>query len=171
MIATAEKSSATVSLTKLGRVELAPNSSLKLSFTETSIMGVLESGSARVSTLAGASVNFATKDGAVIVDGSQATSFTVSVAKGITSLKTHSGVAQLRSGGAVKQVAAGENATAGTPNPAQTPDNDDDDDLSGGELAVLLIAAGGALFLIWQAIHHDNDLNFGGAVTVVSPTK
>ena len=39
VIATAEKSSATVNLSKLGRVELAPNSSLKFSFTDKSITG------------------------------------------------------------------------------------------------------------------------------------
>src|SRR5712691_6544342 len=42
LITTAEKSSATVNLSKLGRVELAPNSSLRLSFTEKSVMGLLE---------------------------------------------------------------------------------------------------------------------------------
>ena len=114
LITTAEASSATVNLSKLGRVEVAPTSNLKLSFNEKSIMGLLDSGTAHVSTLAGTSVNFTTKDGVVVVDGSQATSFTVHVVKGITSLTTHSGVAQLHVGGAVKQVAAGESATAGT---------------------------------------------------------
>ena len=56
LITTAEKSSATVNLSKLGRVELAPNSGLKLSFTDKAVSGLLESGSASVSTLAGNSV-------------------------------------------------------------------------------------------------------------------
>ena len=79
IITTAEKSNVTVNLSKLGRVELLPTSNLKLSFTDKSIMGLLENGTARVSTLAGTSVNFTTKDGVVVVDGSQATSFTVNV--------------------------------------------------------------------------------------------
>ena len=44
VIATAENSSATVSIGKLGRIELLPNTSLKLSFTGNRIMGLLDSG-------------------------------------------------------------------------------------------------------------------------------
>jgi ferric-dicitrate binding protein FerR (iron transport regulator) len=168
VITTADKSMATVNLSKLGRVELSPNSSLRISFTEKGITGLLDSGSAHVSTLGGVTVNFTTKDGAVVVDGSQATSFTVSIAKGITSLATQSGLALLRVGGNSKQVAAGESATAGTP----TPDTgDNDDDMSGGELAALLLAGGAAAFLIFYALTHDNDLNFGGSVSVISPAR
>src|ERR671938_52017 len=43
-VATAQNSSAVVSLGKLGRVEILPNSSLKLSFTETGVSGMLDSG-------------------------------------------------------------------------------------------------------------------------------
>jgi len=170
VITTAENGKATVNLSKLGRVELSPNSSLRISFTEKGITGLLDSGSAHVSTLGGVTVNFTTKDGAVVVDGSQATSFTVSISKGITSLATQSGLALLRAGGNSKQVAAGESATAGTPNPKDDP-GDDDDKLSGGELAALLLAGGAAAFLIFYAITHDNDLNFGGTVNVISPAR
>ena len=52
-ISTADQSSASVSISKLGRVELAPNSNLRLSFAEKSINAMLETGSAQVSTLAG----------------------------------------------------------------------------------------------------------------------
>jgi hypothetical protein len=170
IITTAEKSNATVNLSKLGRVELLPTSNLKLSFTDKSIMGLLENGTARISTLAGTSVNFTTRDGVVVVDGSQATSFTVNVVKGITSLTTNSGVAQFHVGGTVKQVAAGESITAGTPNPKGDP-GDDDDKLSSGELAALLLLGAGAVAGILYAALHNNDLNFGGTVVVVSPAK
>ena len=167
-ISTAAQSNASVSITKVGRVELAPNSNLRLSFAENSITAMLETGSAQVSTLAGTTVNLTTKDGTVVVDGTQPTTFTVSASRGRTSLATISGVAQFKAGGSVKQVAAGESATAGVPTP-QT--DDDDDDLSGGALAVLLLAIGGAVAGVLYAVMHDNDLNFGGSVTVVSPTK
>jgi ferric-dicitrate binding protein FerR (iron transport regulator) len=157
-----------VSISKVGRVELAPNSNLRLSFAENSIVAMLETGSAQVSTLKGTTVNLTTKDGTVVVDGSQATSFTVSASRGRTSMATLSGVAQFKTGGNVKQVAAGESATAGTPNPQG---DDDDDGLSGGALAVLLLAVGGAVAGVLYAAFHNNDLNFGGSVTVVSPTK
>ena len=168
IVTTAEKSSATVSISKVGRVELAPNSNLKLTFTENSIMGLLESGSARVSTLVGVTVNLTTKDGAVVADGSQATSFVVSLTKGTTKIATQAGVAELRTGGVVKKIAAGESVVAGVPNP-QT--DDDDDDLSGGALAVLLLAVGGAVAGVLYAAFHDPDINFGGSVVVISPTR
>ncbi|MEP6920458.1 MAG: FecR domain-containing protein [bacterium] len=168
VIVTADHSSAFVSLNKMGRVELAPNSSLTLSFTENSITGMLDKGVAHVSTLAGASVNITTKDGSVVVDGSQATSFTVSTKQGNTVVSTEAGFAELRAGGAAKQIAAGESATAGTPNPAA---DDDDDHISGGALAVLLAAAGGAIVAVIIAATRDNNLQVGGSVTVVSPAR
>jgi ferric-dicitrate binding protein FerR (iron transport regulator) len=167
-ISTAAQSSASVSISKVGRVELAPNSNLRLSFADNSISAMLETGSAQVSTVTGTTVNLTTKDGTVVVDGTQATTFTVSASRGRTSVSTLSGMAQFKTGGASKQVAAGESATAGTPNP-QT--DDDDDDMSGGALAVLLLAVGGAVAGVLYAAFHNNDLNFGGDVTVVSPTK
>ena len=166
-ISTAAQSSASVNISKVGRVELSPNSNLRLSFAGSSITALLETGSAQVSTLAGTTVNLTTKDGTVVVDGSQPTTFTVSASRGRTHVATISGVAQFKTGGATKQIAAGESATAGTPNPA----GDDDDGLSGGALAVLLLAIGGAVAGVLYAAFHNNDLNFGGSVTVVSPTK
>jgi FecR protein/Putative adhesin len=166
-ISTAAQSSASVSISKVGRVELAPNSNLRLSFAANSITAMLETGSAQVSTVTGTTVNLTTKDGTVVVDGSQATTFTVSASRGRTSVSTLAGLAQFRTGGSSKQIAAGESATAGTPNPQA----DDDDDLSGGALAVLLLAIGGAVAGVLYAAFHNNDLNFGGSVTVVSPTK
>ena len=49
--------------------------------------------------------------------------------------------------------------------------NDSFGKLSGGALAALLLAAGGAVAAAFIAATHNNDLNFGGSVTVVSPTK
>ena len=166
-ISTAAQSSATVSISKVGRVELAPNSNLRLSFANNSITAMLETGSAQVSTLAGTTVNLTTKDGTVLVDGTQPTTFSVSASRGRTSVTTLSGIAQFKAGGSVKQIAAGESATAGVPRP----DSDDDHGMSGGALAVLLLAIGGAVAGVLYAAFHDNDLNFGGSVTVVSPTK
>ena len=168
VISTAAQSSASISISKVGRVELAPNSNLRLSFADNSITAMLETGTAQVSTLTGTTVNLTTKDGTVVVDGTQPTTFSVSASRGRTSVATLAGIAQFKTGGAVKQVAAGESATAGTPNPQG---DDDDDGLSGGALAVLLLAVGGAVAGVLYAAFHNNDLNFGGSVTVVSPTK
>ena len=54
---------------------------------------------------------------------------------------------------------------------AHSIDPEDDSDLDGGRLAVLLIAAGGAIAAVFYAITHNNDINLGGTVVVVSPTK
>ena len=169
IINTAEKSSATVNLSKMGRVQMAPSSNAKLSFTETSVGGLLDSGTVHVSTLAGVTVSFVTKDGTVVVDGSQPTSITVNVVKGVTSLTTHTGVAELRTGNSIKHLAAGETATAGTPRP-EDPDDDDDDMSTGETFALVALGAGAVAAIIWAVIH-DNDLNFGGTTTVVSPTR
>ncbi|HKO42038.1 MAG TPA: hypothetical protein VJU84_02005 [Pyrinomonadaceae bacterium] len=168
-IATAAKSSATVNLSKLGRVEVAPSTGLKLSFNDKSVLGLLENGSALVSTLPGVAVNFTTAEGMVSVDGSQPTSFTVNVIEGVTSLTTHTGVAQLNVNGSVRTIAAGETASTNVPQ-GDTP-GEDDDDLSGGETLALIAVGAGAIAAIIYAVTHDNDLNFGGSVTVVSPTK
>ena len=176
-ITTAEKSNASVNLSQLGRVDLAPSTGLKLSFTEKSVLGLLENGSASVSTLPGVAVNFTTADGIVAVDGSQATSFTVNIVDGVTSLTTHVGVAQLNVNGTVRHIAAGETGSGNRPTPQDTDDDDgdtpgeDDDDLSGGETLALIAVGAGAVAAIIYAVTHDNDLEFGGTVTVVSPTK
>jgi phage baseplate assembly protein gpV len=167
VIVTSDKSSATVSISKLGRIQLAPNSSLTLSFTDKAITGLLDSGIANVSTLAGISVNLTTKDGSVVVDGSQATSFTVNAKRGTTVVSTEAGLVELRAGGAVKQVAAGESATAGTPNPQ---DPDDDNGISGGALVALVLAAAGVVIAsIWAT--RDDEINFGGTILVISPSR
>lgn len=172
VIVTAKNSSAIVSLGKLGRIELSANTSLKLNFADGSIQGLLDSGRARVSTPAGVTVNLTTKDGAVAVDGKQATAFTVNTENGNTAVNTESGVAELRSGAVVTHIAAGESGVAGTPQGGTAKKDDDSDHkLSGGALFALLAATGGAVAAIIYATTHKNDINFGGTVLVVSPTK
>src|SRR5438876_8105619 len=53
IVATGANSSATISLGKLGRVELFPNTSVKLSFGDANISASLEAGRVQVATLAG----------------------------------------------------------------------------------------------------------------------
>ncbi|MFN2530479.1 MAG: FecR domain-containing protein [Pyrinomonadaceae bacterium] len=175
VLSTADHSSASVNISKVGRVELAPNSNLRLTFSENSISAMLETGTAQFSTVAGVLVNLTTKDSVVTVDGSQATSFSVNATRGRTSVSTLSGIAEFHVNGKVKQIAAGESEVAGTPGvPADKdcPSGDcPDTGLSGGALAALLLAAGGAVAAVIFAATHNNDLNFGGNIVVVSPTK
>ena len=64
-ISTTEKSSATINIGKLGRVELSPSSSLSLSFSEGSITGVLSQGQVNVSSVEGVAVRIETPNDAI----------------------------------------------------------------------------------------------------------
>ena len=118
-IVTGADSSVILSLGKLGRIELLANSSLSLTLTDHGITGTMNSGRSRVSTPAGVAVNIATKDGAVRVDGSEATSFNVNTENVSTIVGTETGLAELKSGAVINEVAAGENGVAGVYPPQQ----------------------------------------------------
>lgn len=118
-IVTAADSHAIISLGKLGRIELLPNSSLSLTLADNAISGTMNSGRTRVSTPAGVAVNIATKDGAINVDGSEPTSFDINTENVSTIIGTESGLAELKSGDVVNEVAAGENGVAGVYPPQQ----------------------------------------------------
>jgi hypothetical protein len=111
-IATGPDSSATLTLGRYGRIELQANSSLTLSLTDKGLSGSLSAGRGRVLTPAGISVNLTTKDGAVVVDGREATSFMVDTNHDNTMVTTESGLAKLRSKNGVEEIAAGENGVA-----------------------------------------------------------
>jgi len=118
-IVTGADSSVILSLGRLGRIELLANSSLNLTLADNRITGTMYSGRSRVSTPAGVAVDIATKDGAVRVDGSEATSFNVNTENVSTIVGTESGLAELKSGAVVNEVAAGENGVAGVYPPQQ----------------------------------------------------
>jgi hypothetical protein len=173
-ITTAQNSSAVVSLGKLGRVELLPNSSLKLSFNDTGVTGMLSQGRVRVSSSAGVSAGITTKDGVAVADNSQANVFMVDVECGNTVVSTQSGRVELRAGSSVKQIAAGSQDAAGQATPGtrctrfQQPEMHG---LGGGALAALLLAAGGAIAAAIIAATQDNDFDFGGNPIVISPSR
>jgi phage baseplate assembly protein gpV len=174
-IETAQNSSAVVSLGKLGRVELLPGSTMKLSFTDAGLMGTLDAGRVRVSTPAGVSASVMTKDGSAMADSKQANVFTVDTECGNTIVATQAGNVELRAGDKTAQIAAGSQDTAGTAAPGTRCTRlrtEGMRGIGGGALAALLLAAGGAVAAaILAGRSENNDLNFGGTVTVVSPTK
>ena len=173
-VTTAKGSSAVVSLGKLGRVEVLPESSLKLTFTETGVTGMLDSGRVRVSSSSGISAVVTTKDGSAVADSAQPNVFTVDVECGNTVVATQSGRVELRAGNAVKQIAAGNQDTAGQATPGTRCTRFTQPDmrgLGGGALAALLLAAGGAVAAAIIAATQDNDFNFGDDVIVISPAR
>ncbi|HYX43268.1 MAG TPA: hypothetical protein VE821_16295 [Pyrinomonadaceae bacterium] len=174
-ITTADNSSAVVSLGKLGRVELLPNSSVKLSFTGTSVSAMLDAGRVRFATSTGIAATVTTKDGAAVADNSMPNVFTVDVSCGDTRLDTQTGKVELRSGNKVQQVAAGSSASAGQAAPGSRCTRLTREPafghLSGGALAALLLAAGGAVAAAIIAATRNNDINVGGSAPIFSPSR
>jgi hypothetical protein len=129
-IATPENTNATVNLGKIGNINLAPNTTLALSFSENGINGELLAG-------------------------------TVSV------LSAENKVNIKMINGEVVTLNAGESATAGS-SKAQTTDEN-----KGGAAWFVwaLIFGGAAAAIVIAATSSNNDINLGGGVTVVSPSR
>jgi hypothetical protein len=172
-ITTGQNSSAVVSLGKLGRVELLPNSSLKLSFSDANVNGMLSSGRVRLSTSSSVNASVTTKDGMAVADASQPNVFLVDVECGNTVVSTQSGRVELRAGDSVKQVAAGTSQDAGQATPGTRCTRFTQPEmrgLGGGALAALLLAVGGAVAAAIIA-GGDDDFEFGGTPIVISPSR
>jgi hypothetical protein len=174
-ITTGQNSSAVVSLGKLGRVEVMPNSSLKLNFTESGVTGNLDSGKVRFSTSSGVAASVMTKDGTAVADNNAPNVFVVDVECGNTLVATQAGRVELRAGSAVKQIAAGSQDSAGAAQPGsrctRLTQHTGFGALSGGALALLLLGIGGAIAAALLAANQGNDFNFGGNPIVISPSR
>jgi len=178
-ITTAENSSAIVTLNGLGRVELLPNSSMKVNFNETGVMGSLDAGRVRVSTQQGVMANVTTKDASAIASSAQPAVFSVDVECGNTVVATTAGQVELRTGDVAKQIAAGNQDTAGTAAPGTRCTRLTNNNaagvggISGGALAALVIASAAAIgaALYGAGLFNDNDIETtpGGQVPVISP--
>jgi ferric-dicitrate binding protein FerR (iron transport regulator) len=120
-VTTAKGSSAVVSLGKLGRVEVLPESTMKLSFSDSSIsVSMLDSGRVRVSSSMGTAAHATTNDGEIVATGSRQNEFTVDTSCGDTLVAVKKGSVELRAGDTVKQIAAGSQDSAGTTSPGCT---------------------------------------------------
>lgn len=89
---------AVVSLGKAGRIEIAPNSSLNLEFTENSINANLTAGRVKVFNAAGVEAKVTTKDDAVTGSANENGLFTVDVNSGATKVLAESGTITRKSG-------------------------------------------------------------------------
>ena len=121
-ITTAARSSAVVSLGKLGRVEVLPSSTMKLSFSDSNVsVSMLDQGRVRISSSSNVNASVTTNDGQVISTGNQRNEFIVDTSCGNTFVSVKKGTVELRAGSSVKQIAAGNQDTAGTARPGCTP--------------------------------------------------
>jgi hypothetical protein len=177
-IITAENSSAVVSLSKIGRIELGPNTTMTLKFDNSGIYGTLNLGKVRVMNMNGFNANITTLEGLTIADANQANTFVVEKECGHTHVDTVAGLVTLRTGGNDKQVAAGTDAMAGSvqqtgckpcyragsviPTPTLG--------LGLGTIAGLLLAVGAAVGI--GVIYGKSDVDSGGDTTIVlSPNR
>jgi hypothetical protein len=121
-VTTAARSSAVVSLGKLGRVEVLPDSTVKLIFSDESVsVGMLDQGRVRISSSSNVTAKATTRDGEVISTGNQRNEFIVDTSCGNTFVSVKKGTVELRTGSSVKQIAAGNQDSAGTARPGCTP--------------------------------------------------
>lgn len=114
---TAKGSSAVVSLGKLGRVEIMEETRVKFDLAETGLTAALDAGSVRISASAATTPTVKTADADVVGDPKRASQFTVDVTCGDTLVSVQRGTVELRAGSTVKQIAAGNQDTAGTARP------------------------------------------------------
>ena len=113
--ATSKGSSGVVSIGKLGRVELQQNSTMSVTFSNSSIGGSVEAGRAEIIAEKGTSTNISVKDGSVISDGSQRTSFTIRVQAADLCVSVSVGQVEVRLGSKVARVKAGKHFSTGRP--------------------------------------------------------
>ena len=96
-VTTAKGSSAVVSLGKLGRVEVLPESTMKLSFTGSRItIRMLDAGRVRVSSSSGTAVTATTKDGETTGDSSVKNEMVIDTRCGNTTVFVRTGRVDVR---------------------------------------------------------------------------
>lgn len=163
-IATTADAGATVNLGKLGQIELAPNSSLNLTFNETSISGALLNGRVKVSGANDIAANIHTKTGFVIAESNQAKNFTVSFDGAKTNVASEAGVVTLTENGSAIKVGQ-----------QQTDDDDNDSEggffNSGSSVIYAIVFGAAAAAIIYVAVDGSNEVNLSGGSTPVSPTR
>ena len=121
-ITTAARSSAVVSLGKLGRVEVLPDTTMKLSFGDPNVsVSMLDAGRVRISSSSNVNASVTTNDGQITSTGNQRNEFIVDTSCGNTFVSVKKGSVELRAGSTVKQIAAGSQDSAGTARPGCTP--------------------------------------------------
>jgi hypothetical protein len=121
-VTTAARSSAVVSLGKLGRVEVLPGTTMKLNFSDANVsVSMLDAGRVRLSSSSNVTAATTTRDGQITSTGNQRNEYIVDTSCGNTFVAVKKGTVELRAGNSVKQIAAGSQDTAGTAQPGCTP--------------------------------------------------
>ena len=167
-VSTAADSRSTVNLGALGRLELAPRTSLRLDFGGAAGTAcALEAGRVRLFAPGGARSAVRTADAAVASVGEETAVFSVEYARGATSVSVQSGRVEVRAGEAVRRLSAGE-TYSGAPAPQGPSQN-----LSGGQrkgLIVAIAAAVAIVAIVLAATGGGDQIIRGDCPVVISPT-
>ncbi|HVF49824.1 MAG TPA: hypothetical protein VNA19_07050 [Pyrinomonadaceae bacterium] len=165
-VTTARGSSAVVSLGKLGRVEVLPESSVKLTFTDNTLTGMLDAGRVRFSTPAGINSSVMTRDGSAVADTGQQNVYLVDFVCEYTVVSTQTGSVELRGGNVSKSVPAGRQDSIGTPAPDSTcaaanrvMRGDEAGDLSSNRVVAVLVGLGAVIAAIALVVSQGGDDN------------
>jgi ferric-dicitrate binding protein FerR (iron transport regulator) len=163
-VTTAKGSSAVVSLGKLGRVEIFPDSTMRLTFTGNSVSGMLDAGRVRISTPAGVNASVMTRDGSAVADNAQENIFTVDFECEYTVVNVQRGRVELHGGDINKTVQAGRQESVGTPAPgsrcaaAVRPIRGDEaGDLSSSKVLAVLVGLGAVIAAIALVVSRGGD--------------
>jgi len=174
-ISTLGSDEAVINVGKIGRVQLAPNSTLKLTFDESSFTGDLTAGKVTVLsasknegiattfTVANAGqVKLSPNTSATLVRGENGLAIDL-VAGEVTSLSSTGNIVVKTSKGNTVSLRTGETVNA--------QDDDDDDDAGAAWLWWALIFGGAIAGILIAANTKNNRIDLGGNGTVVSPSQ
>ena len=153
-----------VNLGALGRLELTPRTTLALDFGEAGTSCALGAGRVRVYAPAAVGASVRTEDAAVSSVGGETAVFSVEAVKGATTVVVQGGRAEVRAGGRVHRLAAGETFTTA---PGGEPKRELSDDQRKG-LYVAIAAAIATVIIVLAARSGGDDEEFHGCIDVIS---
>ncbi|MBC7796152.1 MAG: hypothetical protein H7Z37_04675 [Pyrinomonadaceae bacterium] len=154
-IVTPADTTAIINLGKLGQVELAPNSSLSLNFSDAGITGTLNSGNVKVSSSTVAKIE--TKDAVVTSDENANNIFNVSLDGNKTNTTSELGSVSLNNGKTSTKV----NSNSSSKRAA----------ISSSTIGIFVGVIAAAAVIIYTAVKDSDDNQTGGSAVVVSPTR
>lgn len=180
-VTTGSGSNAIIGLGGNGRVELSPETSLTLKFSDNSIVAMLTSGKVRLTNSAGIGTTVTTRSATVVADAGRSNTFSVDIGCGDdikcsqTLVQTAAGLVTLKSGSTTKQVAAGTDAISGGSatgclpcfRPVDDTETKDADVSAGGIGAIVTGIAAVAITAIIYSRENNGQQN--GNVFIVSP--
>lgn len=153
-IDTAPASRALLRLENKVNLELAEETSLRLSFYARSFTGELNTGLTRVAVPAGISTDITASDVSLLADSSQASLFSVKSEKGVVTIRVEAGELKVTRGKEMRVIRAGDLFSTAGDSTAQPPRQQN---LSGAQKFGLALGIGGAIALIALLISGQSD--------------